>query len=215
MFDPLPMILERALSEIYSDKGWFEFSIGGEDENLEPPMMQDLYAKALEIAQILSYRGEAAGNIRGALEQRLGSLTRGVKGRCFNTRKSIPFGILLNKPVILELDALNDDEKALLMMFILSLVRANAKTHQRERKENYRTSFWLKKRIMSSGAAKSDGRQPRQSAGNLDSLFYENAGGNAGVGRRHRDRRPTADSGCRRSRQKYEDQNYAQDRFRR
>jgi hypothetical protein len=132
LFEPLPMILERALLDIYSDKGWYESSVSGEEIGLESPTMQDLLTKALEIASESSYRGETMGNIRGALEQRLGSLTRGVKGRCFNTKRSIPFEILLQRPVILELDALNDDEKALMMMFILSLVRAKAKINQRD-----------------------------------------------------------------------------------
>lgn len=129
--DPLPMILERALTEMYTEKGWSEF---GGNADLEPPTMEELLAHALRIADESSYRGDSAGNIRGALEQRLGSLTRGVKGRCFNTKRSIPFDILMSRPVVLELDALNDDEKALLMMFVLSLVRATAKIQQRERK---------------------------------------------------------------------------------
>lgn len=132
LFGPLPMILERALSEMYFDKGWSKY---GDNENLEPPTMSDLLKKVTEQTANAGYKGESAANIRAALELRIASLTQDAKGECLNARRSIPFDILMNKPVILELDALNADEKALLMMFILSLVRATAKTHQRERGE--------------------------------------------------------------------------------
>src|SRR5207253_5770829 len=75
-----------------------------------------------------------AGNLRGALETRLGSLARGFKGRCFNTRRSVPTDALMTRPIVLELDALNDDEKALSMMFILMLVREYAKANARQRR---------------------------------------------------------------------------------
>lgn len=132
LFGPLPMILEKALSDMYFDKGWSKY---GDNENLEPPTMQDLLHKVVEHTENAGYKGEAAANIRAALELRIASLTQDAKGECLNTRHSIPFEILMQKPVILELDAFNADEKALMMMFILSLVRATAKVHQRERKE--------------------------------------------------------------------------------
>jgi Helicase HerA, central domain len=136
MWDPLPMILEQAISEVYADKGWYESGLSGEAEDLIPPTMEDLLDKALTVAKGTSYRGETAGNIRGALEARIGSLTRGLKGRCFNTRRSVPVNVLMEKPVILELDALNDEEKALAMMFILTLVRAYAKTNAIKRRDS-------------------------------------------------------------------------------
>lgn len=132
LFDPLPMMLERALREIYEEKTWSEYSVGGKDKTLQAPILEDLYKRAVRIAESSSYKGETAGNIKGALESRLGSLLGGAKGRCFNTRLSVPFEMLMQKPIILELDALNDEQKALTMMFVLALVRAHAKTHQRE-----------------------------------------------------------------------------------
>lgn len=130
LWDPLPMIFDEAIREIYADKGWSEYGVGGEDP-LEPPTIEDLYHKALDIAEGKSYRGEVAGNIRGALETRVGSLLRGPKGRCFNTRRSVPSDVLMSQPVVLELDALNDEEKALTMMFILTLVREYAKARRK------------------------------------------------------------------------------------
>jgi hypothetical protein len=127
LWDPLPMILETAIGDIYAARGWSEYGVSGEGPSLEPPTMADLYIRAMAVAKRTSYKGETAGNIRGALEARLGSLLRGPKGRCLNTRRSIPVDMLMRRPVVLELDGLNGDEKALMMMFLLTLVREYAK----------------------------------------------------------------------------------------
>ena len=120
------MLLERALEEVYTDRGWSLFGEGGDDPTLEPPTLQDLYLKALEVAERSKYQGEVAGNIRAMLETRLGSLLKGPKGRCFGARKSVPIDLLMARPVVLELDALSEDEKALAMMAILIFVRERA-----------------------------------------------------------------------------------------
>jgi len=125
--DPLPMILEEALREVYYEKGWSEYGVGGENAQWEMPILEDLYHKALAVARSKSYASEVASNIRGMLETRLGSLLRGPKGRCFNTRRSVPSEVLLSAPAVLELDALNDEEKALMMLFLLVRVRQQAK----------------------------------------------------------------------------------------
>lgn len=127
LFDPLPMLLDTALRRCYEDKGFSEYGVGGEEPGLEPPTLADLYRAALAVAEGSGYQGEIKGNIRGALETRLGALLRGPKGRCFNTRRSVPLSLLFGQPVVLELEALNDEEKALVMMFLLAAIRAHAR----------------------------------------------------------------------------------------
>jgi hypothetical protein len=134
LWDPLPMIFEQSIREIYADRGWYESDFGDEDSNLSPPTMEDLLAKTLAVAGDKKYRGDVGSNMLAAIETRIGSLVRGLKGRCFNARRSIPPPLLLESPVILELDALNPDEKALVMMFTLTLVREYAKANARERR---------------------------------------------------------------------------------
>jgi len=131
LWDPLPMIIEQAIRNAYEALNWSEYEFGGEHPNLEPPTMDTVFRAALSIAGKSSYRGETAGNIKGALEARIGSLLVGPKGRCFNNRRSVPVKELLARPVVLELDSLNEDEKALLMMFVLTLVREHAKSTRR------------------------------------------------------------------------------------
>jgi hypothetical protein len=128
MSDPLPMIIDHAIREVYAKRNWSEYGIGSEDDALVTPTLEEFFHRALDVAQTLSYRGEIAGNIRGMLETRLGALLRGPKGRCFNARHSIPATVLMQRPVIFEMDALNEEEKALMMMFLLAQVRAYAKT---------------------------------------------------------------------------------------
>lgn len=131
LWDPLPMIIEQAIRNAYEAGDWSEYELGGERQELEPPTMDTVFREALVIAGKSSYRGETAGNIKGALEARIGSLLVGPKGRCFNNRRSIPVNELLSRPVVLELDSLNENEKALLMMFVLTLVREHAKATRR------------------------------------------------------------------------------------
>lgn len=127
LWEPLPVILERAIRNAYRTNGWSEYEAGGDRLELEPPTMDSVYRHAVDVASQASYQGEVAGNIKGAIETRLGSLLMGPKGRCFNSRRSIPLQQLLARPVVLELDALNEEEKALLMMFVLTFIRAHAK----------------------------------------------------------------------------------------
>lgn len=129
--DPLPMLFETALEEVYTDKGWSLFGEGGDDPALEPPTLAELYLKAIAVAERSRYQGETAGNIRAMLETRLGSLLKGPKGRCFAARRSVPIEELMERPVVLELDALSEDEKALTMMVVLVFVREWATTKRR------------------------------------------------------------------------------------
>lgn len=121
MMDPLPIVLEKAIRATYDDFGWYDDSIGGEP-NLVTPTLSDLCDKAEEIVRASKWQGEVKSNIEGSLLERLNTLRRGSKGKMLDTKKSIPMEDLMNRPVILELDSLNGDEKSLLMMFLLNYV---------------------------------------------------------------------------------------------
>lgn len=130
LFDPLPLLLDKAIRQTYEAKGWFDDSLGGEP-GLEAPTMADLCQQADKIIKTSGYSEKLRDDFNAALFQRLDSLRRGSKGRMLDTRQSIPFDLLMQRPVILELDALNEDEKALLMMFILTFVYEYAKANRR------------------------------------------------------------------------------------
>lgn len=127
LFDPLPLLLDKAIRRSYESKGWYDDSFGGE-MGLEPPALTDLIEAAKGVVAEAGYRNEMRDNINASLLQRLESLTRGAKGRMFNTRVSISPKILLERPVIIEMDALNEDEKALMSMFVLNFIYENSRS---------------------------------------------------------------------------------------
>jgi hypothetical protein len=123
MWGPLPQVLEQCLQEIYSDCGW-DFSSGknlrGYHKNCQPTLT-DLYNKVDAVVDKLGYSQESSLEIRAALKTRINSLRIGGKGLMLDVRTSIPFDYLMNKPVILELEAIgDDDEKAFIMGIILT-----------------------------------------------------------------------------------------------
>ena len=121
LFDPLPIFLEQAIRQTYREKGWYDDSCGG-DVGLETPTLTDLCRHAEDIVEHSSFDVKMKSDFKASLLERLNSLRRGSKGRMLDTKSTIPMDELMGRPVILELDSLNGDEKSLLMMFLLSYV---------------------------------------------------------------------------------------------
>lgn len=121
LFDPLPIFLEQAIRRTYLEKGWYEDSRGGEP-GLETPTLADLCRNAEYIVANSGFDSKMRSDFQASLLERLNSLRRGSKGRMLDTVHSIPMEELMGRPVVLELDSLNGDEKSLMMMFLLSYV---------------------------------------------------------------------------------------------
>ncbi|MFO7696785.1 MAG: hypothetical protein R6X16_06470, partial [Anaerolineae bacterium] len=131
MWTPLPQILERAIHEIYRDRGWDSvYSTNARAARADAagigwhsraqPTLSDLAHKVAELVPALGYEPEVAGNIRTALETRLNSLRVGAKGMLLDTPRSVPIELLLREPTILELEGVgDDDERAFIMGLIL------------------------------------------------------------------------------------------------
>lgn len=139
-FGVLPSIIEEALEEIYTVKGWRLTDIGPEDAGGGPnrrlfPTLAEFYRAAVQAVTGRGYRGELNDNIQAAVKGRIGSLLRGSKGRMFNCRRSISPTLLFERPVVLELDSLNDDAKGLAMMFLLILLREHRQMQARRSAE--------------------------------------------------------------------------------
>jgi hypothetical protein len=130
LFDPLPMMLDKAIRELYSRCGWSTYDVGGMIGTPPAPTLTGLYTVAEEVVKQAGYDGETGANIKAALLNRLESLQRGSIGRMINTSHSVPLDLLLQQPVVLELDALNTDEKALMMMFIFTHLYEYAKSNR-------------------------------------------------------------------------------------
>lgn len=110
LYPPMPYVLETAVYEVYEDKGWNvleDINIYGRNDF---PTLEDLYYKVETITNRLGYHQEVQSNVKAALQARINSLRIGGKGAMLDTRKSIPLEILLNKPVVMELEDIGDDE---------------------------------------------------------------------------------------------------------
>lgn len=122
-FGILPSIIAESMERIYLDKGWNLGDICSNSYDKKFPTLNDLSKMVLEVSNERGYAGENSQNIRAAVSGRINSLLRGSKGKMFTTQFSIPFEMIMNYPTVLELNDLNQQDKAITMMFLLMLLR--------------------------------------------------------------------------------------------
>ncbi len=128
MYASMPYILEEAILEVYRERGWDLgrsenrfIDVYHEDFRDYLPTLRDLYWKVTEVVRRKGYYQEQQMNIEAALKARLSSLLVGAKGTMLETPRSLPSKDIFERPVIIELENLgDDDEKAFLMGLIVS-----------------------------------------------------------------------------------------------
>lgn len=128
-FGILPSIIAEALEEIYKSKEWKLTDLGVSDDKRLFPTMRDMFNQVIRVAETRGYAGETYHNIRAAAAGRIGGLLRGSRGRMFGCQRSFPADVIFNRPVVLELNDLNQDDKALTMMFLLTWLREYRELH--------------------------------------------------------------------------------------
>lgn len=119
LYPPMPYILEKAVYEIYSDRGWDIVENINRFGLKEYPTLTDLYNKIDVIVDNMGYHQEVQSNVKAALQARVYSLMIGGKGAMLNTSKSVPIEELLSRPVVMELEDLGDDETKSFVIGIL------------------------------------------------------------------------------------------------
>ena len=140
LYGPMPYILEQCIYEVYKDLGWNtdtglhpvlwgpEGEINNEAYHSESalryfPKISHLKDKVESYVKDLDYKGEVSDNIRTAIVTRLGSLCVGAKRTLFETERPLDLAELLDKPTVLELEALSDDDdKALFVGMMLAFI---------------------------------------------------------------------------------------------
>lgn len=130
LFGPLPALLAEAIERVYAQQGWQPQDTAEKGFSLGYvfPTMQELYETVTSILETKQYSSDVAGDIKTALEVRIGGLLRRSVGSMLNTRTSTPsIRDLLEKPIILELDSLNENQANLMTMFILATLREYAR----------------------------------------------------------------------------------------
>ena len=110
MYPPMPYVLETAVFEVYTDRGWEVLT----DENVlgrtDYPTLTDLYYKIDEVVERLGYDKEVQSNVKAALKARINSLRIGGKGAMMDAQYSVPIEKILSTPTVMELEDLGDDD---------------------------------------------------------------------------------------------------------
>lgn len=141
MYAPMPYVLEQCLHEIYVDKGWdLTASLNRRLKNPDSesdsiyPTLTDLYRKIEEVVSRLGYGAEITMNVKAALKTRIDSLRIGGKGLMLDIRRSLALELLLEKPVVLELERIGDDEeKSFVIGLILMKLYENYVSRKRDK----------------------------------------------------------------------------------
>jgi hypothetical protein len=130
LFGPLPALLAEAIEQVYALHGWQPQDTAeyGVSLGRDFPNMQELYEAITAILETKHYSSDVASDIKTALEVRIGGLLRRSVGNMLNTRTSTPdIATLLDSPVVLEMDSLNEEQANLMTMFILATLREYAR----------------------------------------------------------------------------------------
>jgi hypothetical protein len=155
-FGILPSLIEESLLNIYTQKGWNLTDRRKLDDERLMPVLGELYHEIIRVTEGRGYSEKTRQDIRAAAAGRIGSLLRGSKGRMLNTQRSIPMRSLMGRPTVLELEALNDDEKALVMLFLLTMIQEYCRVTRTESKLQHVTLIEEAHRVMAKVAHQAD-----------------------------------------------------------
>lgn len=123
---PSSSVISEALLRVYKERGFNltdVFPANGAARR-SFPMLRDFVEAVEAVLQSRGYEGEVRSNLRAALVGRFMPLLIGSKGRMFGSQRSFPSPAeLFSRPVVLEMNDLNLEDKALVVMFLLTLLR--------------------------------------------------------------------------------------------
>jgi hypothetical protein len=147
-FGILPSLLEESLHNVYLQRNWNLTDKGADDDDRIMPTMADFYFESIRVSEQRGYSEKTGQDIRAAVAGRIGSLLRGSKGRMLNTRRSIAPSRLFTHPTVLELDALSDEDTALVMLFLLTFLREHCHSTRSEDRLQHVTLIEEAHRVM-------------------------------------------------------------------
>jgi len=126
MYASMPYILEEAILSLYRERGWdlgqsrnIFVDVGKNTYDAYLPTLGDLYNIVDKVVERKGYWVEQQMNIRAALKARISSLIVGAKGPMLNCEHSLPDEALFNRPTIVELKNLGDDDEKTFVMGLL------------------------------------------------------------------------------------------------
>ena len=117
MESPLDVIFLRAIRQTYAKYGWKDHSCSG-DSDVQKFGMFEFIVEFKKVVASSAYKAETKANIETGGTFRLMNLLDQNRN-IYDTIQSIPIEALLEKPTILELNAIADDEQKSLLMALL------------------------------------------------------------------------------------------------
>lgn len=124
---PMPFLLDASVEAVYAKHGWMPSMIN--TDKLEYPTMSELYANLEERLEQTDYSDELKGNMKSALQVRIGSLITREMADIFDVKKSlIPPDQWMTRSAIIELESLGKDPANFTTLLIATLIRETLKT---------------------------------------------------------------------------------------
>lgn len=118
MFEPLPAVLGEALESV----------LDGERPGKTVPTLDDLYAACQHALRAKGYSTDTYRDMSGALDVRLGTLTRRTMGALFRSTVCIPdIERLASSYSLIEMDGLEVESKCLLTLFLLTALNQHVR----------------------------------------------------------------------------------------
>lgn len=130
LWDPLPIIYNRALRDAYTRRGIVLSERSGPAHAGRWPGLGDFVEALGEQTDRLDYAGEVRSNITAAARLRAESLMEGACASVLDCTRSYPMADLLSRPVVVELAGVGDNAKeqalvtALLLMTMTEYYKA-------------------------------------------------------------------------------------------
>lgn len=144
----IPQVLEAAIYRCYEKMGW-DISTSTHPLYSDPfapgcypfPILRDLLEAAEQVVKEQGFDERLRQDYIGSIKARLQGLLVGAKGQIFNTLRSIDFGELIKRRVVIELEEIrNGAEKSLLIAFIMTnVIQALKNEHRKNSKFRHLT----------------------------------------------------------------------------
>jgi len=130
---PSPHFIDTCIEQVYVNKGW---NVNSRNTGELPyPTMQELYDSLYVAVQNSHYEGETLGNLRSVMEVRVGSLLKREIGSVYNVEfSSFRPEEWIDRPVIIELEALGEGPANFMALLISTLIRETLKVRKTQAK---------------------------------------------------------------------------------
>lgn len=131
---PLPSLLDRSIENIYKDLGWTTDDIN--DGTKPYPTLSQLYKQLEYELKNTDYSGEVMGNMKSALEMRIGGLLKRDLGNIFDVNySSLLPEEWIERPIIIEMESLGESPSNFITLMLCTIIRETLKVNPNDKKE--------------------------------------------------------------------------------